>query len=161
MKKMKPFLDNFELHFMVILMGIFIINVTAQIVMRSLFNYPLFFAEEVSRVAFLWMVFLGLSYATLHDRHIRINFIVAFLPKTVQRCIEIFIHLLAIVLFCWILYTSFGFLKFSANTVTPALRVSKAIFAAILPLASFLTIVRSAQKIAMVVAAMRERSPQP
>lgn len=161
MKRLKPFLDNFELHFMVVLMGVFIANVTAQIVMRSLFNYPLFFAEEVSRIAFMWMVFLGLSYATLHERHIRIGFVVAMMPKTVQRCVEIFLHLLAIVIFCWILYTSFGFLKFSANTVTPALRVSKAVFAAILPLASFLTIVRSAQKIAMVVAAMRERSPQP
>ncbi len=155
MKQLKSFMDKFELHFMVVLMAVFLINVTAQIFMRTFFNIPLFFTEEISRAAFLWMVFLGISYATLYDRHIRVSFIVELLPKRVQLVIEIFLHLLAIAIFAWVLYYGLAFVKFSASNVTPALRVPKSFFVAILPLAAFLTIVRSMQKVYRIAGQLR------
>jgi TRAP-type C4-dicarboxylate transport system permease small subunit len=160
-KKAKAFFDKFELHFMVLLMDVFLINVTAQIFMRIVFNTALFFTEEVSRVAFLWMVLLGLSYATLFDCHIRIAFIVEMLPKRAQMIIGISIHLLAIAIFAWVFYIGIQFVRYSATNVTPALRISKAFFVSILPFAASLTIIRSAQKIHRIWSSFRKGGNAP
>lgn len=151
MKKLVRFLNNFELHFMVLLMMLFVVNIAAQIFSRVVLNKPLFFTEEISRTAFLWMVFLGLSYATLYDKHIRITFLMMLMPVKVQKAVEIFLHLLAIAIFCWVFKTSLDYLAFSSRMITPALRISKAVYASILPLAAALTIIRSVQKIVLIV----------
>ena len=97
--KKKPFWSYLEVHMMVVLMVVFMVNIFCQIFFRVLFKTPVFFAEELSRYAFLWMVFLGLSYATLHDKHIRVTLLVEKFPFTLQRITEILIHLLAIACF--------------------------------------------------------------
>lgn len=145
--KKKTFWNYLEVHIMVILMVIFMINIFCQIFFRVLFKTPVFFAEELSRYAFLWMVFLGLSYATLHDKHIRVALLVEKLPFTLQKIIDILIHLLAIICFCWIGATSIVWLKFIAGTVTNALRIPRWIVGLILPLSAILVVIRSVQKI--------------
>lgn len=114
---------------------------------RVLFKTPVFFAEELSRYAFLWMVFLGLSYATLHDKHIRVTLLVEKFPFTLQRITEILIHLLAIACFCWIGVTSISWLKFISGSVTNAMRIPRWILGLILPLSAVLVVIRSIQKI--------------
>lgn len=145
--KKKSFWNYLEVHIMVVLMVVFMINIFCQIFLRVLFNTPVFFAEELSRYAFLWMVFLGLSYATLHDKHIRVALLVEKLPFTLQRVIEILNHLLAIACFCWIGVTSISWLQFIAGSVTNAMRVPRWIIGLILPLSAILVIIRSTQKI--------------
>ena len=140
-------LEYLEVHLMVILMVVFMINIFLQIFCRVFLNQPLFFSEELSRYAFLWMVFLGLSYATLHKKHIRLGILVERFPRTVQLAIDIFLHLLAITCFAWIGITSITWLRFIGNTVTNALRIPRWIIGLILPISSCLVIIRSIQMI--------------
>lgn len=146
-KKIKNILDFFEVHLMVILMVVFMANIFCQIFFRVVFKYPLFFAEELSRYAFLWMVFLGLSYATLHDKHIRVGLLVNRMPREVQIVIDVLIQALTIAAFFWILTTSIKYLSFCGDTVTSAMRIPKKFVALILPFSSVLVIIRSFQKI--------------
>ncbi|MGI6777880.1 MAG: TRAP transporter small permease [Acetivibrionales bacterium] len=156
-EKIIKFFNNFELHLMVVLMFVFCINIFSQVLARVFFNYPIFFTEEVSRYAFLWMVFLGLSYATLYDKHIRVTFIVAKFPDIVQKIIEIVLHVLAIAVFCWVFVTSIAYLEFSSTVVTPALRIPKSIIATILPTSAVLTIIRSIQKVVLIIVSVRKK----
>lgn len=146
-KKIKNFLDFFEVHLMVILMVVFMVNIFCQIFFRVVFKYPIFFAEELSRYAFLWMVFLGLSYATLHDKHIRVGLLVGRMPRKAQLVIDILIQALTVAAFLWILLTSIKYLSFCGDTVTSAMRIPKKFVALILPFSSILVMIRSAQKI--------------
>mgnify|MGYP004687771739 FL=1 len=145
--KKTPFWSYLEVHMMVVLMVVFMVNIFCQIFFRVLFKTPVFFAEELSRYAFLWMVFLGLSYATLHDKHIRVTLLVEKFPFTLQRITEILIHLLAIACFCWIGVTSISWLKFISGSVTNAMRIPRWILGLILPLSAVLVVIRSIQKI--------------
>lgn len=145
--KKKGFWNYLEVHIMVVLMVVFMINIFCQIFFRVLFNKPIFFAEELSRYSFLWMVFLGLSYATLHDKHIRVTLLVKKFPFTLQMITEILIHLLAITCFCWIGIKSISWLSFISGSVTNAMRIPRWILGLILPLSAILVIIRSGQKI--------------
>lgn len=145
--KIKSFLNLVEVHLMVILMVIFMVNIFLQIFLRVLFNYPLFFAEELSRYAFLWMVFLGLSYATLHDKHIRVSIVVNLLPEKIQTAIDIIIQIFTIAAFVWIFVTSLKYFVFCGNAVTSAMRIPKKMVSLILPFSSILVIIRCIQKI--------------
>lgn len=46
-----------------------------QVVLRTVFNNPQAWAEEVSRYLFAWIVFLGSAVAFARGTHIRIDFI--------------------------------------------------------------------------------------
>ncbi len=153
-QKIIGFLNRFELYMMVFLMLVFCLNIFAQVFCRIIFNYPLFFAEEVSRYAFLWMVFLGISYAVLYDKHIRVTFLTAKLPEICRNIMDIFLHLLAVAVFAWVFFTSLEFLAFSRDISTPALRISKSLVALILPISAMLTIIRSIQKIILIIRAV-------
>lgn len=53
-----------------------------QVVLRTVFNNPQAWAEEVSRYLFAWIVFLGTAIAFARDSHIRIDFLDVMVSPT-------------------------------------------------------------------------------
>ncbi len=51
-----------------------------NVVARYFFNSPIEWAEEFSRYAFIWIVFLGAAVCTKHGRHIVIDGLALALP---------------------------------------------------------------------------------
>lgn len=49
--------------------------VLIQIVSRYIMNNPLSFPDEIARHAYVWMTFIGVSLATKHDDHVRVDLI--------------------------------------------------------------------------------------
>ena len=147
----KKIWDNLERVIMGTLMLSFFLNIVLQIFARVVFNHPLSFTEEISRYCFLWMVMLGFSFATKYDRHIRISLLVERFSPVIQKIINIFIYLLAFFLFCWILYVGISYVKYTAISKTPALQISRAYIAIIVPITAFLMILRSGEKIFFLV----------
>ena len=137
--------DNFERYVMVFLLLVFLVNVSAQIVSRAF--TPLSFTEEISRLAFLWMVFIGISYSTKYDKHIRLTFLTERFPRKLQQLINILITLLGLGAFIWILFKGMDYVRYCSATLTPALRLNKGLYVSILPLTGFLMIVRSVGKL--------------
>ena len=54
-------------------LGLAVLLVSLQILVRATFNAPLAWAEEVGRYLFVWSVFLGAATAVIEGRHIRIT----------------------------------------------------------------------------------------
>lgn len=59
-----------------VLLGVAVLIVLMQIILRFGFNNPRAWAEEVSRYLFIWMVFIGCGIATARGSHIRVTEIV-------------------------------------------------------------------------------------
>jgi len=59
-----------------VLLGVAVLVVLMQIILRFGFNNPRAWAEEVSRYLFIWMVFIGCGIATARGSHIRVTEIV-------------------------------------------------------------------------------------
>ena len=71
---------TFVIMFVVVLLGI---------ITRTI-GHPISWTEEASRLAFVWMIFLGLSYGTAHDKHIRVTIIPDKMGPRVSAAFTIF-----------------------------------------------------------------------
>ncbi len=126
----------FVIMFIVVLLGI----------ITRLIGSPISWTEEASRLAFVWMIFMGLSYGTAHDKHIRVTIIPDKMGPKVAACITIFWDIVTIVVFCWIGFYGFRYVAYSSTAKTYALQLNKGVVASIIPISACLNIIRCIQK---------------
>ena len=149
---MKSFLQklwkNFELYLMVILLTGILVLVFVNIVCRVVFTSPITWSEELARIMFIWVVFLGLSYSTLHDNHIRITFVnnVLFKGKA-GDVLNSLIYVVTLIIFIWLFIVGIQYVEYCSVTRTPALQLPRSWFVSILPISGFLMVVRTGYKL--------------
>jgi len=68
-----------------VLLGVAVLTVLMQIILRFGFNNPRAWAEEVSRYLFIWMVFIGCGIATARGSHIRVTEVVDMFGEAGRR----------------------------------------------------------------------------
>ena len=80
--------------------------VSAQVVFRYGFNYSLDWAEEFSRLCFVWSVFLAIPLGVARGAHVGINLIVARFSPLIREHLARLMALMAFVLMLIVLYQS-------------------------------------------------------
>jgi TRAP-type C4-dicarboxylate transport system permease small subunit len=65
----------------VILLGIVVLS-ALQIVLRNVFSYALFWADDLVRMAVLWLAMIGGMAASREGRHIAMGIVPRYCPKT-------------------------------------------------------------------------------
>ena len=101
------------------------LNTISGVIGRFIFNYSLFFGEEVNSILIIFITFTGLSYAARHGRHIRMSAIYdTFSPKT-RKILMIFITLFTAFIMLLLGYASILFImKISKyGRLLPALQI--------------------------------------
>lgn len=113
----------------------------AGIVLREVFGRPLVWANEVSLILFLWIVFIGAAVAFSTNARIRFTLLTGFFPKPVHNLIERFVALVGIGLLCMFLWVSIKmiFLFWDQRLVSVNVPVAVEWFA--LPVGLVLTII--------------------
>ena len=81
----------------ILLIFIFIIGI-CQVVWRWVFNNPIVWSEEMIRLTYVWICYLGWVIAERSDSHVRITAISSRLPHTVQKYLQAFCHVLCIIM---------------------------------------------------------------
>jgi len=69
----KKFLDNFEEYFCVWTLALMTAIVFLQVIMRYVFANSLSWSEELARFIFLWLSWIGASYAVKTRDHFRVE----------------------------------------------------------------------------------------
>lgn len=75
--------------------AIMVVVVSAQVVMRYVFNGSFDWADEVSRLAFVWAIFLAIPLGVSQGSHVGIGLLVERLPARVSHWIQRLMNLLA------------------------------------------------------------------
>lgn len=91
---LKKFIDNFEEYFCVWTMAIMTLLVFVQVVMRYLFSNSLSWSEEMARFIFLWLSWIGASYAVKERSHFRVEMFANMVPGAARRYFEYFVLLI-------------------------------------------------------------------
>jgi len=65
---------------MMIALSLIVIIMFLQVIMRYVFKASLAWSDEFSRYCFVWLTFMGMSYAIKNRCHIRIDILEAFIP---------------------------------------------------------------------------------
>jgi TRAP-type C4-dicarboxylate transport system permease small subunit len=69
----KKFLNNFEEYFVVWTMALMTVLVFCQVVMRYVVGRSLSWSEELARFIFMWLSWVGASYAVKERSHFRVE----------------------------------------------------------------------------------------
>jgi len=85
-----------------IFVGVIVAIIFYAVVMRYVFQRPPFWAEELSRFIFIWIIMLGAVLVTREQSHIEFVILIDILPKRLKFILVNLIRLLMI-LFCWVM----------------------------------------------------------
>lgn len=72
----------------VLLLANIVVNISAQVVSRYVFDHPLVWVEELATYSFIWATFIGASLALKLGRHVRIETIVAAAKPRTQALVR-------------------------------------------------------------------------
>ena len=114
----------------------------AQVIMRYVFSRPLTWSEEAARFIFVYVSFIGISYAYRQKGHIRMEVVVNLFPQAVRRGLEVLINLGTIALSCYMIPFSFRFIGIQAGVKATATHIPMSIVYTALPLGMALSCVR-------------------
>jgi TRAP-type C4-dicarboxylate transport system permease small subunit len=75
-----------------VILGGMVLLAAAQIVMRNVFSYSLFWGDDLLQLALLWLVMAGAVAATRHGEHIRINVLEGLFSRKTLPWLEAVLH---------------------------------------------------------------------
>ena len=146
MKKLLRFFDaHIERMGMSIFCVILFFVVLAGIITRVA-NRPLFWTEEAARLCYIWMVFLGLSFGTKYDKHIRITILTEKFGEKIDCGFAIFWDIVTIALFVWVSIYAIIYIDYVSVTNTFALGLNQGLCSSVVAIASILNVIRNFHK---------------
>jgi len=114
----------------------------ANVIGRYFFNSPIEWAEEFSRYAFIWIVFLGAAYCSKTCRHIVIDGFVLALPGRIRAYLQVAVDLLILVLMGTLVYYGWALTVFTTQP-TSTLYVPMSVVYVVVPLSALAILIRS------------------
>lgn len=97
----KKFIDNFEEYFVVWTMAVMTILVFIQVVMRYVFSNSLSWSEELARFIFMWVSWIGASYAVRERAHFRVEMFADMMKGEKRKWFEL------VILIVWFVFCVF------------------------------------------------------
>lgn len=151
MNLLKTINNRFEEFLCVFGFIFFVLISNLQVIVRYLFASTLSipWSEELIRYSFIWMIYLGFSWALKEDAHLRVDILKIFLSQKARKVQEILISSAIIIFSGFIGYHGLQiFLKQAAIGQTlPASGLPMSAVYFCFPFACFLVILRSFQRI--------------
>ena len=108
-----------------------------NVILRYAFNSPIQWAEEFSRYAFIWVVFLGAAACSKRKTHIMIDAITALLPPRPRALCALVVEMVVLVLMGAIAYYGYT-LCTMATQATSTLKIPQYAVYAVVPFSAAL-----------------------
>ena len=147
-----------ERYLMLVFYCTIVFVIVSEVVRRFVLAYSSLWGEEVARYAFVYLGWVGASFAVKQRAHIRFDVILHVLPKRLHGYVYIFGDVVTLVFACFAMYWSLHsigtLLEFDAKSY--ALRISKVWFEAAVPLGFSMMMVRLIQSVVRDLRDLRE-----
>jgi TRAP-type C4-dicarboxylate transport system permease small subunit len=134
-----------------VVMGVLLIGISLiillQIVMR-LMRMSLSWHEELARYFYVWSVFLSLAYTIRTKTNLRVELLVNFLPRKLQKGVEVLLQLINASFFAILFYFSISVVLMikGSNQTSPAMEIPMYLVYLIVPTSFFLAAFRALQQ---------------
>lgn len=130
MKYLVPRLERTVEYMMALALAIMVALVFGNVLLRYLFSAGFAAAEEVARLMFVWLIFLGAILALRHHGHLGVEMLQAKLPRPLRRACAVLSHLLMLYGLCLFAYGSWSQTVIGLSTYSTVLRYPTAFMAA-------------------------------
>ena len=116
-------LDRLLKYLLTFLVGLLTVSVFLQVLIRFVFKYPLPWTEEVSRIAFVYTIFIGATIAVREKAHLNVDFLLVALPPKVSRAVRLLGTTLVAVFLVFVTWQGIEFVRVTGVQVTPVMQV--------------------------------------
>ncbi len=116
-------LDGLLRGLLAFLLGLLTVTVFLQVLVRFVFKFPLPWTEEVSRLAFVYSIFVGATLAVRDKTHINVDFVLALLPAGLARAVRLGGSVLVAVFLCYMTWQGIEFVRLTGVQMTPVLQI--------------------------------------
>lgn len=116
-------LDRLLKYLLTFLVGLLTISVFLQVLIRFVFKHPLPWTEEVSRIAFVYAIFVGAAIAVREKAHLNVDFVLVVLPPGVARVIQLVGTGLVGIFLVFMTWQGIVFVRATGVQVTPVMQV--------------------------------------
>lgn len=125
----------------ILIAGLIVAIVTAEVTLRYLFSHSMIFTEELSRYLMVWIVFLGSALAIRDGSHIRIQILVNRLGPRMQQIVKLAAYALIIVFLIFITVEGLKILPRQLQQMCITIDISLFYFYLAIPVGSILMII--------------------
>jgi TRAP-type C4-dicarboxylate transport system permease small subunit len=136
----------FVAHFEEIAAGTFLVLMSlatfGNVILRYTFNSPIQWAEEFSRYAFIWVVFLGAAACSKRKTHIAIDALTLFAPPRVRRFLALVVQGVVLVLTAAVTYYGWILCRL-ATQATSTLNIPQYVVYLVVPFSAALIFVHT------------------
>jgi TRAP-type transport system small permease protein len=131
-------LDRVLRGLLALLLGTLTVCVFLQVLVRFAFKFPLPWTEEVSRLAFVYSIFVGATLAVRENDHISVDFLLAVLPAGVRRVVRLVGTVLVATFLVAMTWQGIVFVQATGVQMTPVLQVPFRSLYVVIPLSGAL-----------------------
>lgn len=142
---LKTFLNNLELYIATLCFFVLTIMLTLQVISRYVMGNSITWMEEFATIMFVWMIYLGISAAVTHRKHLRIDFILNIVPFKVKRAMLILSNVVFAFFNVYVAYIMIDVIRLLGSSSTTMLRLSQGLVYSVIPLALVLSCLRLVQ----------------
>lgn len=120
---MQRILDQCLKGLLIALVGVLTVCVFLQVLIRFVFKFPIPWTEEVSRIAFVYIIFIGATIAVRDKAHINVDFLLVMLPPGVACWVRRIGLLLVAGFLTFVIWQGIVFVRATGVQVTPVMQL--------------------------------------
>ena len=110
-----------------------ILLVFVNVMGRYFFHAGITESEEIAKILFVWISFVGAILCFHEDSHITVDIVVTFLPPMPKKIVNIIANLLSSLILAVTFYYSIGFLLVNRGMQFPLTKISVVLVQSIIP----------------------------
>ena len=135
----------------ILLISVISLLTAVGVVSRYVLNLPIIWVYETTLVAFVWMVFLGVSIGFKRREHITLDIIIDRMPPTAARILHLLIAGIVGVFFLFVIKEGCQVVKDTAPEYYHTIRLSTGWFYAAFPVSAAIALLHLAHEIALLL----------
>jgi len=136
-KQVKSFIDKVLLYFSLTLLTAMVLIILYQVFARQVLHSTPSWSEELSRVLFVWVSFLGIAYGFKERLHIAVGLVVDRFPEKVQDTIDFITKGIIVIFGLILLIYGWKFAVLMGYSTLPGIKLPSSYLYAIIPVTGF------------------------
>lgn len=142
---LKTFLNNFELYLATLCFIILTVMLTLQVFSRFILNHSWTWMEEFATIMFVWMIYLAISAAVTHRKHLRIDVLLEAVPFQAKKVMLIASNVIFAAFNIYISVIMVDVIKLLGSSKTTMLGIPQQLVYIVIPIGLIISVIRLVQ----------------
>lgn len=125
LKPLKWLDENLEKYIIFLLSTVMVVVIFIQVFMRYVMSNSLSWSEELARYCFIWLIYIGISYAVKRHRHIKVDAALLLFKDKTKIYFSLISNILFLIFCVYVVIYGYGIASqlLSFGQTTPALQI--------------------------------------